>query len=171
MEHDKTVNPNINYEDLMADQIRWILGLLNNHTNFYIKHCCAFNDIKSIIYDENIHTLSAQLDDLFKDAWSIPNSSISKDHLMPVKDAKSVQDLCGIGLARFQYIDRTMLCLSYEQHLLCMIALLGNKGFPISSEISNYITPLIQNVADLVSSSNNGRSCEVFLYALIGAYL
>jgi len=169
MEHVKTASPIVNYQDLMADQIRWVFVLLHMYANFNIKNCNSFNDIiNSIIYDENIDTLSAQLNDLFINATTIPNSPINTDPLIPVKDAITVQDLCGIGLSNTQYIDNTLSYLNYIQHLMCMIALLKKNGFPVSNEISSQITPLIQNVADLVSDD---KSCEVFFWALYETYL
>jgi hypothetical protein len=91
MEHVKTDNPVVNYQDLMGDQIRWVFGLLNKYANFNIQNCESFNDIiTSFICDENIHTLSAQLDDLFNIASNIPIHLINQDHFMFVKNIKCI---------------------------------------------------------------------------------
>jgi hypothetical protein len=159
---------NVKTEDLMTEQIRWVFGLLDKHANFNIVSCNAYDHIKSIIYDENITTLSTQLDDLFKKAKNVTVSAIKHDSLIPVKDAKSVQDLCGIGFSHDHYIDNSMSYFNYVQNLLCIIALLKNKGFPVSVELSKEITPLIQNVADLVSDN---RSYNLFFWVLDETYL
>jgi len=169
MEHVKTASPVVNYQDIMAEQIRWVFGLLHKYAKFNIQNCNSFNDIiTSFICDENIHTLSAQLDELFKTASSIPISVINQGHLIPLKDDKSFIDFGCVDFPRSKYIDKKLSSFNYIQNLLCMIALLKINGFPVSDEISSQIIPLIQNLADLIFVN---KSHEVVFWALYETYI